>query len=284
MNPAPSSKPQRAASASRDKGGPVRPNVKSADRVLDILELLASTGRAMTHAEISRRTAVPKSSLTALLHNLVVRGYIEQSRDTQQFQLGEGAYALARRGAHNRDLLRASEPWLRRLMHDTGESAGLSVLRNDMAERIASAQSPNAVLYSVHVGVMQPLYASSAGKVLLAWLSPAEREAYLQRVQLQPRTERTIRSAAVLRRQLHQIREEGVAWSFSEFTVGIVGLAVPVLDLHGRALAAVGLALPASRLDDLRKLKLEQALRIAARKIAAATDRARVSEAKSVHI
>lgn len=266
------------------KSRPSRPGVKSADRVLDILELLASTGRAMTHAEISRRTGVPKSSLTALLHNLVGRGYIEQLQDTQQFQLGEGAYALARRGAHNRDLLRASGPWLQRLMLDTGESAGLSVLRNDMAERIASAQSPNAVLYSVHVGVMQPLYASSAGKVLLAWLPPAEREAYLQRVKLRPRTEQTIRSTAVLRRQLNQIREEGVAWSFSEFTVGIVGLAVPVLDVHGRVLAAVGLALPASRLDDPRKLKLEQALRAAAAEIAVAADRAPPLDAKSVHI
>jgi len=238
----------------------------------------------MTHAEIARRTSVPKSSLTALLHNLVGRGYIEQLPGTQQFQLGEGAYALARRGAHNRDLLRASEPWLRRLMHDTGESAGLSVLRNDMAERIASAQSPNAVLYSVHVGVMQPLYASSAGKVLLAWLPPAEREACLHRVRLQPRTEQTIRSAAVLRRQLHQIREEGVGWSFSEFTVGIVGLAVPILDVHGRALAAVGLALPASRLDDPRRLELVQTLRAAAVEIAAATDQARLREAKSVHV
>jgi len=274
VNSAPPSKPRRVASTARGKPVPVRSSVKSADRVLDLLELLASTGRAMTHAEISRRTGIPKSSLTALLHNLVGRGYIEQLRDTQQFQLGEGAYALARRGAHNRDLLRASEPWLQRLTHDTGESGGLSVLRNDMAERIASSQSPKAVLYSVHVGVMQPLYASSAGKVLLAWLPPAEREAYLQRVRLQPRTERTIRSAAVLRRQLHQIREEGVGWSHSEFTVGIVGLAVPVLDLHGPALAALGLALPASRLDDARKLKLELALRSAAAEITAAMDRA----------
>ncbi|MDH2240000.1 IclR family transcriptional regulator [Pigmentiphaga sp. GD03639] len=284
MNSAPSSKPRRVAAAARGKSAPVRSSVKSADRVLDLLELLASTGRAMTHAEISRRTGVPKSSLSALLRNLVERGYIEQLQDTQQFQLGEGAYALARRGAHNRDLLRASEPWLQRLMRDTEESAGLSVLRNDMAERIASAQSPNAVLYSVHVGVMQPLYASSAGKVLLAWLPPAEREAYLQRVKLQPRTEQTIRSTTVLRRQLNQIREEGVAWSFSEFTVGIVGLAVPILDVHGRALAALGLALPASRLDDTRKRKLELALRAAAAEIAAATDRSRPIETKSVHI
>jgi len=282
MKTRPSSTPQRAAA----EAGPAasRSAVKSADRVLDLLELLASTGRAMTHAEIARRTGIPKSSLTPLLRNLVRRGYIEPLAHSQQFQLGEGTHALARRGAHNRELLRASGPWLQHLMQATGESAGLSVLRDDVAERIASSQSPTAVLYSVHVGVMQPLYASSAGKVLLAWMPSDEREAYLRRVKLLPRTGQTIRSAAVLRRQLHQVREEGVAWSLGEFTAGIVGVAVPVLDVHGRAIAAVGIALPASRLDEARKKKMMNVLRTTAVQIGRATDRAAPPSAESVHI
>lgn len=234
----------------------------------------------MAHAEIARRTGIPKSSLTALLHSLTQRGYVEQPAASVQFQLGESTHALARRGAHNRGLLQASAPWLQRLRDGTGESAGLSVLRDDMAERIASSQSPRAVLYSVHVGVMQPLYASSAGKVLLAWMPAADREAYLRRVKLQPRTDQTIRSVTVLRRQLQEIREDGVGWSFSEFTAGIVGLAVPVLDVHGRAVASLGLALPASRLDDQRKKRLVEQLRDTATRIAREAD----PGPESVHI
>lgn len=264
----------------RKSGRKKMTSVKSAVRVLDLLELLASTGRAMTHAEIARRTGIPKSSLTALLHSLTQRGYVEQPAASVQFQLGEATHALARRGAHNRGLLHASGPWLQRLRDRTGESAGLSVLRDDMAERIASSQSPRAVLYSVHVGVMQPLYASSAGKVLLAWMPAADREAYLRRVKLQPRTDQTIRSVTVLRRQLQEIREEGVGWSFSEFTAGIVGLAVPVLDVHGRAVASLGLALPASRLDDQRKKRLVEQLRDTATRIAREAD----PGPESVHI
>ncbi|RYY84965.1 MAG: hypothetical protein EOO24_37085, partial [Comamonadaceae bacterium] len=95
------------------------------------------------------------------------------------------------------------------------------------------------------------------------------RDAFLARgLQLQPRTETTIRSVTVLRRQLQAAREEGVAWSMGEFTVGIVGIALPVLDAHGRAIAAVGVALPAERLDEVRKAKILHALRNAARGIA----------------
>lgn len=263
QRPAPAPAPAAATPASL---------VKSADRVLDLLELLASTGRAMTHAELARRTGIPKSSLTQLLRTLVQRGYVEQAAGSPQFQLGERTYALARRGADSRDLVQLGQSWLNRLMRSTGESASLSVLRDDKVERVAAAATSRAVLYSTHVGVLAPLYAISPGKVLLAWLPPGEREAYLRRVQLQPRTEQTIRSVAVLRRQLQAVREEGVAWSYGEFTAGVVGIAVPVLDVHGRALAAVGIALPTDRLDEARRPALLQALRSTAREIAQAVE------------
>lgn len=245
-------------------------SVKSADRVLDMLELLASTGRAMSHAELSRRTSIPKGSLTPLLRNLVERGYVEHVERPQGYRLGERFYELARRGAHHQDLVKISQQWLDRLVQITGESAMLAVLRGDLAERVAAAASRRAVLYSTHVGVLSPLYTTSGGKILLAWLPPAEREAYLRKVSLQPKTQYTIRSVSVLRRQLQAARDEGVAWSWSEFTAGLVGMSVPVLDVHGRAIAALGVTLPESRFDEERKGGLLDALRSTAGEIAAA--------------
>jgi DNA-binding IclR family transcriptional regulator len=238
---------------SRGRAQARRPSsVKSADRVFDLLELLAGTGQAMSHAELSRRTAIPKASLTALLGNLVARGYVEYAENSQGYRLGARTYELARRGAHHRTLVGLGQPWLEGLVQATGESAFLTVLRGDMAERIAAAETRRALLYTTHVGVLQPLYATSGGKILLAWLPSAEREAYLRTVSLQPRTEKTIRSVGVLRQQLQVAREEGVAWSWGEFTAGLVGVAVPVLDVHGRAIAALVITLPESRFDEER--------------------------------
>jgi DNA-binding IclR family transcriptional regulator len=236
-------------------------SVKSADRVLDLLELLAGTGQAMSHAELSRRTAIPKASLTALLRNLVARGYVEYVESTHDYRLGERTYELARRGTHHRTLVRLSQPWLEALVEATGESAFLTVLRGDVAERIAAVETRRALLYTTHVGVLQPLYATSGGKILLAWLPAAEREAYLREVSLRPRTDKTIRSVSVLRRQLEVARNEGVAWSWGEFTAGLVGVSTPVLDVHGRAIAALVITLPESRFDEERAAGMLQALR-----------------------
>ncbi|MDM0048820.1 IclR family transcriptional regulator [Variovorax sp. J22R115] len=252
--------------------------VKSADRVLDILELLASTGRAMTHAEIGRRTAIPKSSLTQLLRNLAERGYVEPLEGSAAFRLGDGAFAVARRGARTRELVDYARPFLEQLTAATGESSGLSLLNDDMAERICSVDSSHAVLYAMHVGVRAPLYANSGGKIFLAWMAAAEREAYFRRVKLVPLTNKTILSIAALHRQLHRIKSEGIASSIGEFTPGIVGVAAPILDIHGKAVAAVGVALPSARFDDTRQRLIEQALRNCAQAIGAQASRRTLSE------
>jgi DNA-binding IclR family transcriptional regulator len=63
------------------------PTVKSADRVLDLLELLCSAGRPLTHTEISSALSIPKSSMSQLLGNLRRRGYLT-------FQAGPNVYEL----------------------------------------------------------------------------------------------------------------------------------------------------------------------------------------------
>ena len=242
-------------------------SVKSADRILDILELLASTGRALTHSEIARRSGIPKSSLSQLLRNLVERGYVELELDCQVFRLGEEAFALARRGVRTRKLIELANPHLQALTDETGESSGLYILNDDMAERVCSVNSKHALLYALHPGVRAPLFAHSGGKVFLAWMSNSDRESYLQRVKLVALTDKTIRSNSMLRRQIQCIRADGIAYSLGEFTPGVVGVAVPILDVHGRVLASVGVALPASRFNSTRLVLFAKELHICARAI-----------------
>lgn len=239
--------------------------VKSAERTLDILELLAASGREMTHGEIAQRLALPKSSLTHLLRGLTRRGYVATTHPGEgAFRLGESALALARRGVRVRELLVIAQPVVEKVTRSTGESAALSLLRDNMVERVCAAHSRRARLYSMHVGVRAPLYAHSAGKVFLAWMKPAEREAYLSTTTLEALTPHTLRSAGVLRRQLGTVRSEGVGWSFSEFTEGVVGISVPVFDVRHRLIATVGVALPETRFDEARARTTVDVLRSAA--------------------
>ena len=89
--------------ASKDKDKQMTPDsVKSADRVLDLLEFICRRGSA-SHAEISIALGIPKSSLTHLLRNLVARRYLDLSDGTNMFELGEGFFGLLKTGLVGRD-------------------------------------------------------------------------------------------------------------------------------------------------------------------------------------
>src|SRR3546814_13823691 len=64
------------------------PLVKSAARVLDLLELLAAAPRPLRLAEVAPRLDIPKTSAFALLSTLVAKGHAEEQG---------GGYRLAAR-------------------------------------------------------------------------------------------------------------------------------------------------------------------------------------------
>ncbi len=242
--------------------------VKSAHRTLDLLELLANTERALSHAELASRAAVPKSSLTQLLRTLQARGYIECLGPSGPYRLGASAVNLVRHGLNIQRLVAGARPHMERLALDARHSCGLNILRGDTVERVLGVTAADAGGYAMHEGVRAPLYASSSGKLFLAHMKDEDLASYLARVQLRPITSRSLRSSGELRRQIRLAREEGVAYSRDEFTRGIVGLSVPVLSAHGRMTASLGLAVPSAAFDDQKDAALKH-LRKAARDMAA---------------
>src|SRR3954470_20537108 len=69
-------------------------NVKSAARVLDLLEALGS-GPPQSFAELSDRLGIPKSSLFHLLNTLAARGYVEQAPEARRaYRLGPSVIDL----------------------------------------------------------------------------------------------------------------------------------------------------------------------------------------------
>ncbi|MEU9826359.1 IclR family transcriptional regulator [Micromonospora chersina] len=74
--------------------------VKSADRTLELLELLAGSPDRRTPAELARDLAIPKSSMHGLLQTLVRRGWLEV--DSSGSRYGLGLQALRAGGAYLR--------------------------------------------------------------------------------------------------------------------------------------------------------------------------------------
>lgn len=235
--------------------------VKSADRVLDLFELLAHAGREMSHSDISEVLQIPKSSLTQLLRNLIARGYVEVTPNGRGYRLGATLLSLSQSAGHVRGLVAQAEAFLAEITRETGESSALNQLKGDQAEVVATVLGPARLVTHMRLGDLAPLYATSGGKAILAHMPAEFVDEYLGRVQFQPTTPATLRSAKALRKQLGAVRETGFAYSHEEWTPGIVGIGVPVLDGAGLPLGAINVAIPAARFDASIQQKAEQALR-----------------------
>ena len=238
--------------------------VKSADRVLDLFELLASRPRGLSHSEIADALAIPKSSLTQLVRNLVCRDYITFLPNARRYTLGQKFDQLVRSTTRAGDLIALAEPLLIELTGMTGESSALNIAEDGQLKVIATRSSPQRLVSHMRAGDLAPLHATSGGKAILAYATPASFEDYIAGADWQPITAKTITNEAELRSQLVRVRKDGIADVFEEFTPGIVGIAVPILSPHGTPLASFNVAMPAVRYSSSARDLCVKALRSAA--------------------
>jgi DNA-binding IclR family transcriptional regulator len=157
-------------------------------------------------------------------------------------------------------------PFLQQLSRDLNETCGFYVRVEESVEVIASAISTQALSYTMKIGARAPLYAVSAGKIVLAELAPAALNAYLAGVALVPATPQTVRSKTRLKQEIQQIRTAGFAYSHEEFTPGITAIATAVR--RGAIFAgAINVAVPTVRFSSTRDTEIREALRVTAQTI-----------------
>jgi len=237
-----------------------RQAVKSANRVLDLFELLGRWGQNLSHTDIAAALKIPKSSLSQLLPNLVDRGYVEFVASTKGYRLGEKLTLLAGEVSQSKNLPEIVRPVLEKITAQTKESSALNVLSGNMSEVVASANSSLRLVSHMRDGDLAPLHTTSGGKAILAFMPDAMFEEYIKRVKLKPITKNTITSAAELRRQVANIRRDKMAYAFGEFTIGIVGMAVPIFSTNGRILGSINIAMPAVRHNPKVRAQIAEAL------------------------
>ena len=238
--------------------------VKSADRVLDVLEALVHSGRGATHARLSADLGIPKSSLTQLLGNLVERGYLSFNAGPNLYEIGPRLVQLVERQSQVMGIPRIAQRSCDRLTKEIDESSSFSVQMNDMSERLCGTNSTQSLTFNMQVGQTAPAYAVSSGKVMLACMDDARLRQYLTKVKLQAFTKKTITRAAELKKELEHIRKDNLAWSLEEYTPGIIGLAVPVFDAQGKLAGSLNIAYPAARDSAAQRKRMVAALRTAA--------------------
>ena len=241
------------------------PAVKSADRVLDVFELLARVGRPMSHGEIKSMLGVPGSSLTHLLRTLIARGYVRFDTADAAYDLGESLLRLANARRAGLDIRALAQTMVERIGKATGESTSFLMLRGGEVERVAGINSTKGALrFVTTLGVRLPAHSVAGGKVMLALLPEAERNEHLAQIGFERVSSNTITSRADFEARLARIAKDRYAHSFGEFDANVIGTAVPVIDGRGYPVGALSVVIPKFRDSAAYRAELRQVMWAAA--------------------
>lgn len=232
--------------------------VKSADRTLEILELLAESPSRSTLGHLARELAIPKSSLHGILRTMVRRGWVETDASGTLFGLGMRSLLVGTSYVESDDVVVRTQPLLDWLNEQIDETTHLGRLDGPDVVYLAKHDSSHPLRMYSAIGRRLPAHATALGKALLAARTDVEVDDIVPAV-LPALTPNTITDTAGLHSELQRIRSDGFAVDREENSEGISCFAVALRTSRPPA-DAVSVSVPTFRLNTRREHRIIEVL------------------------
>lgn len=236
------------------------------DKFVNILTLFTEGTPVMSVPEIALSLQLPTSTAYRYVSALKQAGLIEEATGTDVYSLGTKILELAR-AVPKKTLQQISIPIMTQLANETGETIILCGLRDDNGVCLEKVEGHHVLRVSHQRGASVPLYAGTAGKVLLAYLDESERDEIINRIELTKFSETTITDPRKLQEELRRIRAQGYAESDGEVIRETYGIGAPILSQSGKVLAALSISAPTHRLEGKKREQIIKLVVTAARRI-----------------
>ncbi|BAS28153.1 IclR family transcriptional regulator [Limnochorda pilosa] len=233
-------------------------------RAMDLLNCFQEVSE-WSLSELARHLGLSKTVTFRLAATLASKGYLEQDPVTKRYRLGARPIVLGLAAAQRLDVREVARPILQRLTDETGETAFLTVVRGLQSVCLDKVDSPHNVRLTMQAGGVYALHLGASNKILLAYLTPAKIERYLQEHAERLTAEGIVPDA--LLKELAKIRHQGYAFTTEEVTPQAFSIGCPVFDAAGNLAGAISLAGPTYRLPWERLQELVDATRAGAAEV-----------------
>lgn len=236
-------------------------------RAIAILEVLGSPDVAdrggMGVVQIARTIGREKSQISRTLKSLAQAGFVIRDPESLRYRLGWRLLTLAI-GAAEQRLLALAPHVLRQLVTRVGERAHLSVLEGTDVRTVLSQRPVQSIQATGWVGRATPLHCTSAGRALLFDHADDDVRELFQASTFVGPGPKAPGDVEDLLGRLRSARRRGYAAVAEEFEPDLVGVAAPVRDFRGYAIASLNISGP--------KFRLGRALTLAGGEVKAAAD------------
>ncbi len=221
----------------------------SLGKALHLLRLLGARNGWTGVRDLARQAGYTPTSTHGLLQVLLGNGFVAYDAERRQYALGIAVLALADRIDAGDTLAAFAQPHVAALAAELAETVYAISWRGGAALVIAGIEPERELRVGLGGRVIERPDVWASGRVLLAWLSAPEREAYLKRI-----------GKPGLAAELDTIHAAGWAETSDVDGSGVVAYGAPVLDAGGRCLLALGTSAPLSRASAAVRKRLRQRL------------------------
>ncbi|MGH3631736.1 MAG: IclR family transcriptional regulator [Sciscionella sp.] len=225
------------------------PGMSSVDNALRLLQLIQQR-RVLRVAEAASELRVARSTAHRLLAALRHRGFVEQDKPNGVYRPGWSLHEMGFAAISQLDIRRVARPVMEELRESSQETVSLLLLEGRNVRFVDCVESPRSVRVGTRAGLVLPAHCTAGGKAILAALPSTEMDRrYADRDKdLESRTEASITTWARLEAELEGVRRSGYAINLGEGEGGIAAVGAALLDPIGAPLAAIAIAIPATRM------------------------------------
>jgi IclR family pca regulon transcriptional regulator len=215
---------------------------RSLERGLAILGCFTPEQPVRRVIDVARELGISPSTTHRYLTTLEALGYLNKET-SREYRLGLRVTDLGMAALNATGLRSHARPFLEELRRQTSYTVSVAVLDGTEVVLTERERSHRRGQYAIGTNLLpgsrQPAYCTATGKLLLAYLPEDELDELLSEMKLTRRAANTIVSKGVLRDELVNIHEAGLATNDEELETGLYAMAVPVRSIAGEVVAAM---------------------------------------------
>lgn len=220
---------------------------------LALLEAFGVDRQRLNVTQVSERTGISRTAARRYLKTLKFLGYLET--DEHYYWLTHRVLRFTSSYLSSAHLPKVAQSFLNLLCTQTTLTFSIVVLDEHEVVPIARSYLPQqdnlrVSPFGMHLGNRLPAHATSTGKVLLSALSFNDQKAWVEKYGLTRLTPFTVIDHQIFIEKLQRISETHYCLSKEEHELGIIAIAVPVMNAHGKTIAALNCMSQTNRVEE----------------------------------
>jgi IclR family pca regulon transcriptional regulator len=217
-----------------------REYVQSLERGLSVLQSFSAQHARMTLSEVAARTDLTRATARRFLITLARLNLV--GSDGKYFWLLPGILDLGYRYLSGLPWWQHAQPIIEDISSRMQEPCSISVIDGESIVYVARAAVNRILSSSISIGSRFPAFVTAMGRAILAQRPDDEIVRFLASIEPQRFTDKTVLDRDKLLEVMQTCRRKGYAISDGELEPNLRGLAVPIFDASGRAVAALGIS------------------------------------------